>query len=350
MGVRGEVGRAVVVWGGLFLALSVTLGPSDVGARGRDDDASEASRPTGVCEVPIRDSYNRDDTHDHVQCSGDRDFRPWLVTIRNASDVAVFVNEWYLDGWHGQTTIPARQTKTLPIFALADLWVGACWPGESPGTCQRGTPFRFATVEILSWVDATHMNELWIRGDWEPPAQGGSTGDSWAVVINNSEYPVRLTWPDLGTNERGEWNYVTVPPDGRTQPIPPGRGVKGKKDFGNGEVARVTYAATGGGENPDIYHLVVTGGRHGAGPEVPVTWLDGSWCSVHFHNLGPKGVVLMPWIFPPLIEGGRNLLLPVGHSGRLSFSRGTLHINAFVGSSSDGEFTRVRASDWRKCP
>src|SRR5215831_6251670 len=60
---------------------------------------------TGTCPVVIRDHYNYNLWDDHTKCAGDWGHHPHLVTIRNASNQPVFVNEWYAGFRHGQTTI-----------------------------------------------------------------------------------------------------------------------------------------------------------------------------------------------------------------------------------------------------
>jgi hypothetical protein len=165
------------------------LGPRAVDARGSGE--YDPVRPTGVCAVPIRDSYSRHDIDNHVNCSEGRTLKPWLVTLRNASDVSVSVNEWYLDGWRGQTTILPKETQIVPLFSLVELWGGACWQpaGAQPGVCQPGPPGQHAALEIVRWLDASDLRELWIR-DFN---RGVSTPeDTFSVAINSSEFPVEL--------------------------------------------------------------------------------------------------------------------------------------------------------------
>ncbi len=99
--------------------------------------------------VPIRDTYDRRDWRSQTACPEQRlGAEPRLVTIRNTSDVPVHVNEWYFDGWHGQTTLAPKETKTLPAWQTAHLRAGASWPGAGgPGTSTSGPAGRSARLE-----------------------------------------------------------------------------------------------------------------------------------------------------------------------------------------------------------
>jgi len=335
-------------------AVSDHPGPSSVGASAKG--GGFGPNGTGLCQVPVRNTYDRHQWREQAKCAyggGDR----WLVTIRNSSGLPVFVNEWYGAGWHGQTTIPAQQSATMPMWngISPQLWVGTCWPrADQPGTCQAGAPDRYADVYIERWQNANDVRELWIRGDqFHPPASISFPMTGAVVAINNSAFPVELNWRALGTNERGEHKYVTIPPKGHSQPIPSDRGdvtVFGKKDLGNGEVSRVTFAPTGG-QPVELYRLTTPGENTGIPPYAEMTWLNGSWCSVHLENIGPELVILHTWYVPPYINSsGKDLWLRVGQSGTLDIKKGTVLITGHVGTANTGDFTTLKATAWKQCP
>ena len=303
---------------------------------------------TGVCKVPIRDSYDRKEWWEHPVCiqlyHSDPD--TWLVTIRNAGNVSVFLNEEYGPFWHGQTTILPKEIKLVPLWNAAVVRIGACWTGSGgPGTCQAGPPHQVADVHVERWVNATHFHELWFRetGSKEVPKVDGPV-----IAINNSDLPIQLHWKLLGPDK-----WVTIPPKGHSAEIPAstGRVIHARKDFGTGAAARVTFASTGGED--DSYTLINSGGGPGSPTYAEMTWLGGSWCSVHLKNLGSNSVILNTWYppgtYPFAPQSGPGLSLQGHQSGTLTMKAGTIVITGHVGIGAPGQSTTLKATDWKKC-
>lgn len=298
------------------------------------------------CSVPIRNSYDKLDWSSQAQCFGPPAIGDtFLATIRNTSRVPVFINEWYFFVWHGETPLAPGQTKTIPLWDAADVYVGACWPGTKPGTCQGGPEGRVANVVLLQRETATNFHELWFRDENSvviPVDQGPVT------AINRSLFPVQLHWRQLG---EGKW--VEIPPGGHTQEIPPQpeRRVTGKKPFGTGEAARVAFAGTGGNAN---YYTLINPGRSGPGspPQSTMTYLFDSWCSVHLENIGKGDVILWSWAFPgpPLgHQTSKGISLKTGQGGTLKMDGGTFEINGQVGIGAPGSSTVIKATSWVRC-
>jgi hypothetical protein len=308
-----------------------------------------AANQSGLCRVNIRDHYNKYLPDDQVKCAGEWDGY-WLVTMRNDSSVPVFVNEWYFGDWHGQTTILPYQTAIVPLFGTpfsTALFVGACWTGSGgPGTCQAGAANKFANVSIVHWSnvspDPRRAGQLWFR-EQEGIAVSARTGP--VVAMNNSPFPIELHWPALG---RDIW--VTVNPKGHSGPIP-APDLEGRKAFGNGEVAVVTLAPTGPGEDPEhLYRLITPTYLTGVPPYAEMTWLGVSYCSVHLQNLSSHSISLFTWYFPGYLnQSGPGLTLGIGQSGTLTMRSGTALIAGHVGTAVAGEFATVKATDWKKC-
>jgi hypothetical protein len=126
--------------------------------------------------------------------------------------------------------------------------------------------------------------------------------------------------------------------------------VFGKKDLGNGEVARVTFAPTGG-QPVELYRLTTPSQNTGIPPYAEMTWLNGSWCSVHLENIGPELFILHTWYVPPYINSsGKDLWLRVGQSATLDIKKGTVLITGHVGTANTGDFTTLKATSWKRCP
>lgn len=350
----------VVVAGLALIMITLWFGPSG---------AAKITRPlvsnvittnhAGVCKVPIEQHYNRNINSTQVRCAEWSNRTRQLVTLRNMSGVAMYVNDTYVNtDSHGEVTIHPGQTVTLPLWAPAfpfsgSLYVGACWPGQvGPGTCSgKGPPRHFANLVIERWAEIPENTyQLWFRtSDKEQvPESAGSI-----VAINDNSYPVEISalhWND------GKW--VTLPPKGRSQPIPAyvGRTIRGKKPWNAGgwhATAVVTLAPTGGG-HAETY-LILNQGVSGPGspPQATMTWLAGGWCSVGLQNIGGNAVVLNTWYFPgPPVAGqsGPGIALQPGSSGTLTMHRGTVAIAGQAGGGLQGQFTVVKATDWKQYP
>jgi hypothetical protein len=361
--------RVVIIGLGLWLGLSSTLGNSPQqtsrgGSRQRqrgNGAGVKVARPprprpaasviepekTGWCRVPIRNSYEPDEWQQQQECIFLRDQRTWLVSVYNSGNVPVFVNEWYGVSRHGETAIRPKETKLLPLWGYGRVWIGACWPGPGgQGTCQAGQENQTADVFIGNWVNGTYRHELWFRdhNQVDVPREEGFN----VVATNETEFPIQLRWTE------GPIDWVTIPPKGRSQPIPfrSGRTVLGKKDFGTGAAARVTFTRTGG-EEDETYLLINPGSGPGSPPVATMTWLFGSWCGVRLENIGSTSVILNTWMFPGFPvppQTGPGLSLRAGQSDTLQMGRGTFEITGQVGIGAPGIFTRLRATNWRKCP
>ena len=304
---------------------------------------------TGTCPVQVKNHYIKYDWNEQTKCAGGWGSHAQLVTIRNASNLPVFVNEWYGSDWHGQTTILAGQSVIMPVWGTifsTSLYVGACWVGSGgPGTCQNGTPNQTANVEIVSWEEipqGQNSNGLMFVRDENSMGISARNGSSYTAV-NLGDYPVQLHWPELG---RDRW--VDLPLKGRIENIPPGD-IYGRKEIGTGAVALVSIKPIPRPDGEDLYSLVSPSERGGVPPFAYMTWLNGSWCSVHLENLGPKPVILQSWNVPYVGSGGKDLFLVKGASGTLVMSRGTLFLTGHVGTGSTGEFTLVKATQWKQC-
>ncbi|HEX7312766.1 MAG TPA: hypothetical protein VF297_02535 [Pyrinomonadaceae bacterium] len=273
------------------------------------------------------------------------------MTVTNSGNnrVPVLINEWYGASRHGQTILRPGETKLLPLWGYARVWIGACWEGAGgPGTCRAGSEDK-ALVSVESWLKRTTSHELWFR-DYGSQSVPKEEGD-FVVATNASEFTIQLWW-----SYRNPDDWVTIPPKGRSEPVPFRGGVRtfiGKKDFGTGAAARVTFTKTGGDDGET--HLLVTPGTPGPGnpPVATMTFLFGSWCGVRLENLGPNSVVLNTWPlpgFPTLPQTGDGLLLEVGKSGTLRMKPGTFEITGQVGTGRPGSFTTLKATNWQKCP
>lgn len=304
---------------------------------------------TGTCRVQIRDHYRKYVWDEHTKCGEEWGFHDQLVTIRNSGHQPVFVNEWYAGDWHGQTTILPGQTVVMPVFETpfsTALFVGACWQGSGgPGTCKSGPHNRTTNVEIVRWQEiprGSGANSYLLIRDANAIGLSAMRGSSYTAV-NLGDHAVQLHWPELG---RDRW--VDLPLKGRIEKIPPGD-MNGRKDFGSGAVALVDFVPVPRERGEEIYRLVTPSERTGVPPFAHMTFLNGSWCSVHIENLGPARVILQSWIIPLLKPGGNDLSLEKGATGTLKMNRGTLLITGHVGTGSTGEFTLVKATAWKQC-
>lgn len=307
------------------------------------DTAAVLSHNVGRCAVPIRNSYDKLDWQAQTKCVQNWGLSGQLITVKNESTVPVFLNEWY--GWdlHGETPVLPGQSISMPVWgALANsIYVGACWPGPGgPGTCQNGPEHQHAIVNFIR-VDPVPENSLLFVRDENGQGIPAVRGKSWAAV-NLGRYAVQLHWPALG---RDKW--VDLPVGGRVENIPPGD-IKARKDFGTGAVALVQLIPTPHERGTDLYRMVTPNGRDGLIPYATMTVLNGSWCSVHLQNLGPESVRLQVWSVPYLVPSGDDLSLADGQSGTLTV-RNTLLVTGVVGRAEMGNFTTLKATDWRKC-
>src|SRR5215210_6105125 len=168
----------------------------------------------GACVVPIRNSYAPDDWQQQQECLKVPDHNTWLVTIYNEGRVPVLINEWYDAFRHGETTLRPGETKLVPLWAYARVWIGACWPGSGgPGTCKDGPANQIAIVRIENWLNGTFRHELWFRdqGSQSVPKEEGD----FVVATNESEFTIQLWW-----SHRNSGDWVTIPPKGHSEPVP----------------------------------------------------------------------------------------------------------------------------------
>jgi hypothetical protein len=312
--------------------------------------ASEHKNNVGRCEVAIRNHYRNDDWGPQTKCASNWGDTAQLVTIKNESTtVPVFVNEWYTGVLHGQTTIMPGQTVIMPVWGAltTSLYLGACWPGTAgPGTCQAGPDNQKAVVHIISFQPVPQgKNDNGLMFIRETNSMGFSSvhGRSY-TAMNLGDYPVQLHWAQLG---RDTW--VDLPLKGRIENIPPGD-ISGRKAYGTGAVGLVSFVATPHTEGGEFYRMVSPSERGGIPPFAYMTWLNGSWCSVHLENFGPARVILQTWAVPPLVtSAGPDLTLEPGASGVLRMKNALL-VTGHVGGGSTGDFTRLKATGWKKCP
>ncbi|HXA34414.1 MAG TPA: hypothetical protein VNV87_19345 [Acidimicrobiales bacterium] len=305
---------------------------------------------TGVCQVPIR-PYQGNNPNDRKECAGGWGWRGrWLVTIRNASDARVMVSEQYAGHAHGVTTIAPKQTVIMPVYETVfplstALVMTACSTDGTAGCVALPHP-PSASVHIEGWQHVgSDTFQVFVR-DTASIGLSAYHGRSY-VALNNSPYNVQLHWSQLGPG-----NWVTVPPKGHSQTIPPGD-VEARKDLGSGEVALVSFTVTAHDRGDDIYRLTTPTEYTGSPPYAIMTFLSGSWCSVQIQNLGPRRVILNSWLipgtFPFAPEGGPVLVLDPQETGTLRMKPATIVITGIVGDHGTGDFATVKAMNWRKC-
>jgi hypothetical protein len=303
---------------------------------------------TGVCQVPIR-PYRGNNPNDRKECVGGWGWSGrWLVTIRNASDARVMVSEQYAGHPHGETTIPPKQTVIMPlydsVFPLSTALVMTACSTDGSAGCVVWPHQPMASIHIERWQHVGSF-QMFVR-DTASIGLSAYHGRSF-VGVNDSPYNVQLHWPQLGAG-----NWVTIPPKGHSQAIPPGD-VEARKDPGNGEVALVTFTVTPHERGDDIYRLTTPTEYTGSPPYAIMTFLDGSWCSVQIQNLGPRRVILNSWLppgtFPFAPEGGPVLVLDPQETRTLRMKPATIIITGIVGDHGTGDFATVKAMNWRKC-
>jgi hypothetical protein len=305
---------------------------------------------TGVCQVPITTYQGGNNPDDRKECVGGWGWSGrWLVTIRNDSDARVMVSERYAGHSHGQTTIPPRQTVTMPLYETVfplstSLVMTACTTDDRVGGCVVGPHPPTAPVHIERWQHVGSFQML-LR-DTASIGLSASHGRSF-VAVNNSAYDVQLHWSQLGPG-----NWVTIAPKGHSQAIPPGD-VEARKDFGSGQVALVTFTVTPHDRGDDLYRLTTPTENTGFPPYAIMTFLNGTWCSAQIKNLGPERVVLNSWLppgtFPFAPPGGPVLTLDPGETGTLRMKPATIIITGIIGDHYTGDFTTVQAMNWRHC-
>jgi hypothetical protein len=306
---------------------------------------------TGVCQVPIR-PYRGNNPNDRRECVGGWGWSGrWLVTIRNGSDARVMVSEQYAGHAHGETTIPPRQTVIMPlydtVFPLStSLVMTACTTDGHIGGCVVGSHPPTASVHIERWQHVGPSTfQMFVR-DTASIGLSANHGRSF-VAVNNSLYNVQLHWSQLGHG-----NWVTIPPKGHSQAIPPGD-VEARKDYGSGEVASVSFTVTPHENRDDLYRLTTPTENTGVPPYAIMTFLNGTWCSAQIKNLGPVRVILNSWLppgtFPFALQGGPALTLDPGDTGTLRMKPATIIVTAIIGDHETGDFATVQATDWKKC-
>lgn len=307
---------------------------------------------TGVCPVPIRPYSGGNNPDDRRECVGGWGWSGrWLVTIRNDSAALVMVSEQYAGHSHGETTIPPKQTVMMPlyetVFPLSTALVMTACTTEGAGGCVdlRSHP-PSASVHVERWQHVgSGPFQMFIR-DTAGIGLSASHGSSF-VALNNSAYNVQLHWSQLGPG-----NWVTIPPKGHSQAIPPGD-VQARKDFGTGEVALVTFTVTPHENRDDLYTLTTPTENTGLPPYSIMTFLNGSWCSAQIKNYGPNRVILNSWLppgtFPFAPEGGPLLVLDPQETGTLRMNRATIIITGIVGDHGTGDFTTLKATNWKHC-
>jgi hypothetical protein len=315
-------------------------GPRSVGA---GEPAGLRSHWTGTCPVPVQDHYQKYDWNEQAKCGEDWGIHGQLVTLRNDSDITVFVNEWYGADWHGATSIAPHKTTVLPVWGSifsTTLFIGACHPGSGgPRTCRSGPRNQRANVEVLRWeqVGANSRGLMFVRDENSIgiPARSAST----YTALNLGEYPVQIRWSTLG---RDKW--VDLPPKGQIKDIP-GGDAYGRKEFGTGNVGLVQFIPTAREPGADIYDLIT---REQALPAT-MTLLDGSWCRVHLQNISSNHLLFHSWHVPYFVSSG-GLSLDPGESGTLVIKPPSFLITAIVGLPDPGGRGQVKATNWTRCP
>lgn len=283
-----------------------------------------------LCKVPVNRTINRYRRAQDARCTWTGGYG-WIATFQNYSNFPLSFNEWYRGQWHGETIIAPQQTIQLPLQAGGNFWVGAKGPSGHP-------PIN---LTVTNYEQATHFNELWVR-------TGATTHHSQirvynpSLVTNISPYVVQIWAAQFGPgSDPGNWK--TLEP-GRSLVFHPDPGeiLHARKEFGLGQVARVTITHAGGGGR-ERYHL------NAGSPSDPcfqtMTTFLPRWSEVTLKNIGHRTATLWATINPclpaPTIDA---VTLPPEHSAQLKLK----HAWKILYLTENFQYTTIEATNWRE--